>query len=579
MPSRHAGSAVPIVVGATGHRDLVPGEVEDIRAQVVSFINQLRQVAPNTPLLFMTGLADGADQLVVDVAVNLGCEVINVLPMPLSIYLEDFDEKGRADLTRYVEQYETIELPIREGFGSGEQHRDLQYAQMGVFLAAHCHVLLAIWDGKHNGATGGTSQVIEFHQRDTTVLAGASQERSGLDLSDDESDLVFHIACTRTSSGAPVDGLVPAQSAWLTRDDRELRTREIPTRYTRVFRHLDRFNLDLQEVSADTRIELLAPVDVPAQAKRCCEKIQDLFGRCDHLAGQYQNYTLKALRTSLLSALAAGVSFVAYADLEGFGLAIYGYLIFMALAFGVFFLAERSDWQRRYIDYRVLTEGLRVQYYWALAGVEMDNPTRFGHDQLFYGRHLDMGWIRNVMRYTGIRSDANEEADAEGVLAAIEFWIGDSKSGQLGYYSARSRRRLDQHRSTTRITRLCFLAGIVAAAVLAISRDSGFAGLETILIAAMGMLPLIAAGRQTYAHRVAERELVAQYAQMHTVFRHAHRLLAVWSNDRVSAQNDIATVNYARKVLLELGEAALNENAQWVLRQRERPLPGGESLG
>ncbi len=84
----------------------------------------------------------------------------------------------------------------------------------------------------------------------------------------------------------------------------------------------------------------------------------------------------------------------------------------------------------------------------------------------------------------------------------------------------------------------------------------------------MGLLPLVAAARQNYAHRIAQRELVAQYTQMRKVFTFAARLL-----------DETKDTEHAQEILQDLGEAALNESAQWVLRQRERPLPGGDALG
>ena len=44
--------------------------------------------------------------------------------------------------------------------------RTRQYAQVGVFLSAHCHVLLAVWDGKDSELMGGTAATVRFHHHD-----------------------------------------------------------------------------------------------------------------------------------------------------------------------------------------------------------------------------------------------------------------------------------------------------------------------------------------------------------------------------------------------------------------------------
>ena len=65
---------------------------------------------------------------------------------------------------------DVFELPLTSGntveiAGPGP-NRALQYAQAGVFICAHCHVLLALWDGKFTDQLGGTSQVVRFHHDD-----------------------------------------------------------------------------------------------------------------------------------------------------------------------------------------------------------------------------------------------------------------------------------------------------------------------------------------------------------------------------------------------------------------------------
>ena len=147
------------------------------------------------------------------------------------------------------------------------------------------------------------------------------------------------------------------------------------------------------------------------------------------------------------------------------------------------------------------------------------------------------------------------------------FSWGDEQSGQLGYYAKRSRQKLAQLQATERLTRWCFGGGLFVAVVLALSAHLLPEVGTNVLLALMGLMPLMAAGRQSYSHRLAERELVAQYTHMHEIFDHAGLLL-----------KNISDGAGKRKLLRELGEAALHENAQWLLRQRNRPLPGGDAM-
>ncbi len=81
----------------------------------------------------------------------------------------------------------------------------------------------------------------------------------------------------------------------------------------------------------------------------------------------------------------------------------------------------------------------------------------------------------------------------------------------------------------------------------------------------MGVLPLIAGVREAYAHKKAERELVKQYRFMEKIFSNAKRHF-------YSALSD----HEKRAILKVLGDAALDEHAEWILMHRERPLEHGK---
>jgi len=105
----------------------------------------------------------------------------------------------------------------------------------------------------------------------------------------------------------------------------------------------------------------------------------------------------------------------------------------MSLAIGLYLLEKRGGWYRKYLDYRVLAEALRVQYFWSLAGMRADNASQFNHDRFTKRQDLEVGWIRNVLRYAGRRADATtNRATSRGLNATIESWVGNVYTGQLG---------------------------------------------------------------------------------------------------------------------------------------------------
>ena len=81
------------------------------------------------------------------------------------------------------------------------------------------------------------------------------------------------------------------------------------------------------------------------------------------------------------------------------------------------------------------------------------------------------------------------------------------------------------------------------------------------LLVFMGIFPLIAGIRDAYSFKRAEKELIKQYRFMHSVYLNAKRLL--------DASDD---PEFQRSVLRALGSAALEEEAEWILMHRDRPI-------
>ena len=106
--------------------------------------------------------------------------------------------------------------------------------------------------------------------------------------------------------------------------------------------------------------------------------------------------------------------------------------------------------------------------------------------------------------------------------------------------------------------------GISLAVLLLLMGGAGNAGVRQLLLILMGVLPLIAGVWDAYSHKRAEKELIKQYAFMGRVFAKARKLL--------HASTDIG---FQRRVLKALGQAALDEGAEWLLMHRERPLEHG----
>jgi hypothetical protein len=412
--------------------------------------------------------------------------------------------------------------------------RNLQYAQVGVFLCAHCHILLALWDGKLTGDLGGTGQVVRFHHDDImegyTDRSTASQQM----LVDDESDLVYHIVCSRDRpDGKPHQDFEPLQRQFA-----------------------DRIGSECYPLYDERETDYLP---------KGIKTIHYLFCISDWLAIFYQKRVLFALRATHALAFLMGLMFILYTDWATANTFMLAFLGFFVLAYAVQRLATRSAWNRKYLDYRALAEGLRVQFYWAAAGVTSENESKFTHDNFLQTQDPELGWIRNIMRVAGTRCDAHPETSEKGLEFVLREWIGDTGSGQLGYYRRKADEHMRESRNTDILARVGLLVSVFVVIAIIVFGSSMPDSLRDQLMVLMGSILLLVGIRHGYAFSTAENELIKQYEFMLRIFNNARR--------RLEATDD----NKERRLILRaLGGSSLDEHAQWILMHRERSIDQAE---
>lgn len=572
---REDSHALPLVVAVTGHRDLLVSEIKEIRVRVKDLLVSLGERFPERRLSVMSPLAEGADRLVAEESLALGIELIVPLPLSRQLYLQDFEtEESREQFEQLCSQAsEVFELPVSRGC-TVEQisvpgpERNRQYAQLGVFLCAHCHILLALWDGKTSTELGGTGQVVKFHHDDImpgyTSTTVASQQM----LVDDESDLVYHIVCSRDRpDGRPLDKFQPLEWSWFTKDRNKPRSHEIPQQHQMIFRRSSEFSRDAMQFAEQIEREKYPLLDkrnkhhLPGEI----EDINRIFCIADWLAIYYQKRTLFTLRITHFFAFLMGFMFILYSDLDTWPYYMFAFLVFFLGAAGVHYIAKRRGWHRKYLDYRALAEGLRVQFYWAAAGVTNDNESKFTHDNFLQTQDPELGWIRNVMRVAGTRCDAAPYTNPRGLEFTLQEWIGDSESGQLGYYRAKARERSEKSRRTERLGLLSLLTSVIVVVLFVAAGEIIPDYLRDPLLVVMGTMLLLFGVRQGYAHSTAEKELIKQYEFMLRIFHNAERRLR--NAEGIAEQ---------RQILLALGGSALDEHAEWILMHRDRSVDQGE---
>lgn len=559
-----------LTVAVTGHRDLVPDQVPLLRDKVRWFLQHLVDEYPDLQLEILSGMATGADQLVAEEAIAMDLPVVAVLPLVLEEYCKDFDAAGQQRLHDLLAGCEVVTLPQLDGLDPDldEDDRARHYAQLGVFLSNHCQVLLALWDGKDQAMPGGTSSVLTYHL--TAVMPGFEIEDATPNLlANNENDLAYHIVCSRDRpEGEPEGSFAPLESYWVTGYFGRQSGQHMPFDYDLMLDRLGVFSRDLQKNAGALAREARGLIgdDIGLPRPSGADFANRLYAMADWMAVHYQKKFAFGLFLSHFLAVLMGAVFIVYSELiEQWGLA----LVFMALfVTGVVFhlVGERREWHRKYLDYRALAEGLRVQVYWNLAGVVKSRSAMFAYDNFLQKQDVDLAWIRHVMRSASLRRNRNSAPDPAWVPWVVQQWVGQRKpqEGQLGYYARKAKERSQMYRRTELLSKIALWGGIVMAACLAIFATRLGEVQVLALLILMGVLPLVAGVRDAYSHKKADKELIKQYRFMAEVFGNARRLL-----------DDSDDIALQRRVLKAVGDAALEEHAEWLLMHRERPLDHG----
>ena len=486
-----------LTVGVTGHRlaALEPERRPALTAEIGAIIDcieqsllsfQARMAGTGTflegspTITLASPLADGADQIAAQAALERGWRLQAVLPFVREEYARDFlhedpaqtfaDLLGRADCV--------LELP---------GHRDEEpsaYLLAGRAVVAHCDLMIALWDGKPPRGRGGTAEVVE-----SAVVAGVP---------------VIHVP---VQLGRPTDILWTAfDPQVMTRSGHERAIRK-PFDRTRMDwvvegmigppadpverRHFHDFRMErahrfsariefplLLSVMGVKRIRLrqLREVDCRRaiaeewssyreQCAQChgidapLDLLEQAYGWSDRLAGHYaQTFRSGHVFNFVLAATAALIGLSAFLiPASQLGLAVAEFLVASAVIANTL-LGSRREWQRRWLDYRQLAERLRPMRSLKLLGVAApDNPA--ARTDPLPRRWVDW-YAGGIWRAMGCPNGRLDPEQAAGLIAAVRHLEVDS---QVAYNESAARQAELLDSRLGKLFNLLFVATLVAA--------------------------------------------------------------------------------------------------------------------
>jgi hypothetical protein len=531
----------------------------------------LEKTYRHTPIVLLSSLAQGADRLVARTALECGVDLYVVLPMPANLYEQDFTSAESIEEFRRLmsRSFGSVVVPIGKDQDAQTIHagpaRDLRYAAAGAFVVSHSEILIALWDGVADEMPGGTSQIVRFALQGVPAnYLGGLREALGVN----ETGAVFHVPVRRESTRSQGQLSVPT---WLYPEadasDRDA-LKAARDGFEENLRNLERFNRDasappLEPASAVSAGSLLTSgQEALLDADAILHFTRGLFGQADALALTCRNWT-HAATVAIFSAIGvAAVLFSVYTNLlAGDSVLYFVFLGIVAAALGIDLTIISKRMQDRFQDYRALAEGLRVQFFWRLAGIH-DSV----YDHYFARQEGELDWIRNAMRAAQFREQDGVQSKAAGldtqwVLEVVRAeWIDDQRT----YFSNAVRKEREMARRIRYGANACLVMTGVVAALLAVSvveHAYAFHGVLVMLLT----LALAGAGLFTgYAQKRAHEEHARRYQRMYDLYNIAGDRLAFLLRERELAA--------ARAVLVQLGREALAETCDWLLLHRERQI-------
>ena len=465
-------------VGVTGHRsDALPGS-DELRERVDAALKlildaalQVREQCPGAfsdepPLLqFVSPIADGADQIAAEVALELGFDLSAVLPFARDEYRRDMATE--ASQQRYdallAKSHCTLELP-------GERSHEIDaYVMAGRATVAHCDILVAIWDGLVPRGRGGTGEVVQFAISRGTPVAHIPTDPSQpgrmlwaafdpvVDTLGDDPMAERPLDAEHVESALkalllpPID---PRERRFLAEFEHErvgrIRTRIEYPLLLAVFgvkkirfqsfteeHWIEEIKKEWRHYRSDCieRHEVSAPLHLLEQSYSWSDRLATRFAQT-YRGGHIFNFVLGGIAVCLgLSAFMAPA--------HKFGLALVELVITFAIILNTI-LGTRNEWHRRWLDYRQLAERLRPMRSFKLLGIAAPDPA---------GTHtnpIPTRWIEwyaaTIWRAMGCPTARITPRRADQIAESV----ADHEVGpQVGYHERHSRtiakldRRLD----------------------------------------------------------------------------------------------------------------------------------------
>ena len=529
MNGSNPDGRIPLAVGITGHRQIRPEDRQKICSSVKAELAKLKSAYPSTPVIMLNSLAEGGDLLCAEAAEELDIPLYAVLPMDIKEYEEDYSPEGLEEFRRqlgraaewFVTPYtETPEEPVSRNF---------LYRQAGIYVAAHCHVLIALWDGgPGTPAACGTAEAVDF------ALQGAYRPQKGVSYRSGDNTRVIHIFTPRNGHDEKEAGTVEYLGNRTDAEDILAKTEEY----------------NALALSVPGNMESLLPEPQPEASLPA--KLDRVYQAADALSMAFSKTYRKVLSLLAAASTVLTLAFLLYDEAEIHWMV----LVCGVMLFTAFFCrryAVRSACHRRYIEYRALAECIRVQAFLRYAGSSLEAASL-----LSWTQQLETAWILDALCSLDTGKALQEKKEIR------ESWVNAQGSyhKNAALKTGRNLKSSDRIVSTALALSICLYFVVLIFELVSgglfnkIFLPAG--NMDLVRVALKLLLGTISAGTLFIANYYGKQSLSRQKSDHEKMARFYDKMASLLS---VYGQSD--------ELLEIIAREELTENGNWVSYQRD----------
>jgi hypothetical protein len=536
---------IPITVGIIGHLDIIA--TEEHRKELEVLFRDLADRYPNSPIHLISSIAEGADRFAAKVFLGIKRENKKysdrfelIVPMPFSVdeYREDFDDfsdREFDDLLKQAKRHFVVPL------AGNASSRPEKYLATGKMVADTSLILIAMWDGK-TGKKGGTADIVKYKIRgDDDSVAESTFEYEGT---------AFVLPCDRKKSAGDI-AKNPIVGNYLSLDNilKDSTLKNALTRIDEINRYADR--LDRQDIKK-AKAYLF---DQPDKLQPSEKMVMNWYSIVDQMAVKTRRRDLKITGWMFTLSLLFVFILEIYSNIWTTKIILAISMAILITTTGLFVYSKLSNDHKKYLYSRTLAEGLRMQFYWNIAGIN-ENVS----DCILRIHSRDFTWVKHILSALQGISFKQKKINDEIIKDLTDNWIKD----QLKYFKnsvSRMKERITYYHRVSNVFLALSIFLFLSIFYLGNFFVADFFMLNLMLVIAPIMLGIFALIR-AYIKTKSYEQLLNQYEIMQVIYKRAEAKINELNSSQMKQEERLA---YFKELFFVIGKEALIENGIWYL--------------